>query len=1020
MRILWYGMTHLLKVFILINWVLICYEGSPCSRSDHKNGGPDSVFAYSKLRDRSNRELYALSSVKLDKGHLFTQGKHTKEFFSSFSLTNYSCNEGIFSDTKKKSQADKFLIFRTNGSSTCLERADLADQSSKRDCVEHSQHFQGLTDYCSNQNITKISGTQLFSGYFLFSIHTNNFKSVEYHQVLLRQDGQLSSSKKSKIPLPTALVSVKEDDSVLAFFDNIVGEYKFDTSSNSLLTLNRKIDYESSKSWLSSEPDFCFDGRIDSLSLTTTESRPNTMLVHKGFRKRYSSLEESGPWLYAAMPLDSIEELPADGATRQLYSVDAECFVRTNDTRSVSVACREMFPELTLISETGSHDAVFIVNQTKLVFIVAGSQYASYIEDGVGSNRFTYKEYGLLSDLWSGLPLNIDGATQIGDNLVFTWLHFVYITSISEMKSENSGVKEIKLIQEFFKGDNCTDRYYSQSKETAQLNISTIHEFKAYRFQFLSNHNNATKSAETLATEKTKSKKKNFVIQFILLICIILAFIATFLYLKTISKPSKNFASSNNLLTAPATPSQSLMLLEEKYDKAHGGDCADYSQKFKGLTDYCQTLNVSGISGTQLNNGQYLFSIHSRNGNDIYYDQLLLNQDGSLKKAKISITPLPTALSSVPKYDGKTETLIAFFGNIMAYYRYDVSKMNLLTINRKIDYQSSFPWLDCQPQLCFDGRISSISRARRTDHAYKLSKGKYVRFFSPANFGKWLKMSSHYETNDRLPDIAKTPMAYIHSHESDCYIENAKFANHFPCASLFLNFTLILSARHLDAIFVIDAQRLVFIVTGDKYISYREDDLARANFTYVEHGLLSHLWSGLPSEIDGATRSTDEKITFIRENFVFSTNISTMKQNGAVQEVKLVQEAFNLDGCDDQYYKNSEEAALLGISSFKDFKAYRLKFDPRITRNKPLSTSSTKMASRTRKMPRTSKMTPRRTKAITKFLWMLLIGLICALVVTFIILKLRSKSLKQSFRAAFSTIGPQRPYLLLAGASETT
>ncbi|KAI1278480.1 hypothetical protein HDE_14368 [Halotydeus destructor] len=386
----------------------------------------------------------------------------------------------------------------------------------------------------------------------------------------------------------------------------------------------------------------------------------------------------------------------------------------------------------------------------------------------------------------------------------------------------------------------------------------------------------------------------------------------------------------------------------------------------------------------------------------------------------MSLTALPTALTSGRNYGDETETLIVFFGNVMAYYQYDPSRNDLLTINTKIDYQSSLPWLNCEPQFCFDGRLDSISRKSQGDYPYQIRKGRYVRSLTEFSSGKWVKIPEPHEAIDRLPDIVNRKEAFLHSHGANCYIEEANRRKPYLCVNLLFNLPLISSAGHPDAIFVIDAARLIYVVSGEKYITYRAHAQFRRRFAYVEHGLLSDLWSGLPRDIDGATRSNDERFTFTRDNFVFITDISTMKRNGTVKEVKLIQEALNLDTCDDRFYRYSKEAALLGISSFDEFKAYRLQFDPRFQNTKPIFTSSTKMAPRTRKMPPTTRMTQRRTKAIIKFLWMVLIGLVCALIVSCTILKLRSKNLKQSLSSAFSTTGTQRPSLLLAEASETS
>ncbi|KAI1278374.1 hypothetical protein HDE_14364 [Halotydeus destructor] len=553
-------MNDLLKVCTVMNCLLIYNEASNCSEPNYRDGGPDSVFAYSRPEDRNDRKDYILASVKLDTLNFIEHGKYSIKVSSSTVYSSYVDNQRTFSDSKQTYPVHgqffrkmEFYLFHTNGSFICFEHPQVNIYGQKFICNEYSQRFTSLTQFCSNRTVTRISGTQLFSGHFLFSIHTNDLSIVEYHQLLFDENGRLINSRTSTTQLPTALISVKDDDSVLAFFDNLVGEYKFDPKKNNLLTFNRKIDYESNKPWLACVPDVCFDGRIDSISVNHTDSRLYEMLVHRGLHE--FRLEESSP--KRVKPMDSLEALPVRWRemSRYIYSVDTTCIIHLPQVSLGTLnrkSCLERFPELTLISETGSHDAIFRIRETERFFVLSGSRYASYTEDRIDRDKFTYVENGFLSDLWSGLPDDIDGATQIGDDeIVFTRLHFVFITSISGMK-RNSGVKQIKLIQEFFK-ENCTDEYYSQSKEAAQLNISTFQEFQSYRLQFLPKPK-TTKSARTLATKQLKRALAGIVV-----------------YLNTRMKPAKHVASSNDILTATTTVNPSLMLLE-------GSSTTKYSQ----------------------------------------------------------------------------------------------------------------------------------------------------------------------------------------------------------------------------------------------------------------------------------------------------------------------------------------------------------------------------------------------------------------------------------------------------------
>ncbi|KAI1278425.1 hypothetical protein HDE_14334 [Halotydeus destructor] len=416
-------------------------------------------------------------------------------------------------------------------------------------------------------------------------------------------------------------------------------------------------------------------------------------------------------------------------------------------------------------------------------------------------------------------------------------------------------------------------------------------------------------------------------------------------------------------------------------------NCTDVSTHFQGLTDYCIGKMIDRISGTQLSSGRYLFLLHSVNYGSIEYHQVLLHDNGSLSHARTSSAPLPTAFASVMNYGRNTERIIAFHGDIMGYYDYDESRNNPLSISRKIDYQSSSPWLGCIFEICFDGRIDSITRTDDVD-AYRIYRGRFNRRFHGPSYRGW---SAHdyffHQAVDRLPDISNSSTAYLGSRLPKCIIQTSTGTGQdFICSKKLANLTLISSAGVLDAIFVLNETRLIYIISNDKFITYRADSLNRSDFTYIEHGFLSDLWYGLPSEIDGATRSLDNtQIILTRENFIFYASLTSMKQNGRAQEPKLIQEALDQEKCDDQFYATSKEAALLNISSFQDFKTYKLQFLPLV-----ITTTS---------------MTPTAPELPKIFLWIVIIGIIFALVVSLIILKCKSKKSTNRSNEAFYPAG---------------
>ncbi|KAI1278427.1 hypothetical protein HDE_14339 [Halotydeus destructor] len=134
-----------------------------------------------------------------------------------------------------------------------------------------------------------------------------------------------------------------------------------------------------------------------------------------------------------------------------------------------------------------------------------------------------------------------------------------------------------------------------------------------------------------------------------------------------------------------------------------------------------------------------------------------------------------------------------------------------------------------------------------------------------------------------------------------------------------------------------------------------------------------------------------------------------MKQNGSAQEPKLVQEDLDQEKCDDQFYATSKEAALLNISSFQDFKTYKLQFLPLVITTTPMTPTA----------PPTS-MAPELPKI---FLWIVIIGTIFGLVVSRIIMKSKkstNRSNEAFYPAGLSTSATEQTSVLLMESKTQT
>ncbi|KAI1305320.1 hypothetical protein HDE_01572 [Halotydeus destructor] len=349
------------------------------------------------------------------------------------------------------------------------------------------------------------------------------------------------------------------------------------------------------------------------------------------------------------------------------------------------------------------------------------------------------------------------------------------------------------------------------------------------------------------------------------------------------------------------------------------GECDATSKRFYGLTDFCRYRNISRISGTQLENGMFLFSVHVVGKFELMeYYQVLLRNDGSLQDARQLKHTSPTALTSIRLKKGQVEVLLVAFDELVGLYDYDSILNSELMISRKIDYRSSHGWLGCEPDFCFDASIDGATAVSSDE--FVLRRGNYVvdlqyQIHSETSAKFWIdSIEKISPLNDTSP-----VWSFITSRDDLCAIAS-NTTTAASCGTLFENLSLISSTLYIDAIFMLPNAVDIYVVRGDQYILYHTD---QSNFTYKEHGFIHDLYSGLPDKIDGATQHK-EYILFIQDNFVHWAKVVELKQNATVFKTTLVQEIFENGACDDDFYANSGPAQTLDISTFKEFKEYRM------------------------------------------------------------------------------------------------
>ncbi|KAI1281888.1 hypothetical protein HDE_13270 [Halotydeus destructor] len=131
------------------------------------------------------------------------------------------------------------------------------------------------------------------------------------------------------------------------------------------------------------------------------------------------------------------------------------------------------------IFETTRVDAIFTIPNTGQLFLIVGSLYYEYIEEA--NAEITYVQSGSLSDLWPGLPDNVDAATYLNGNITFFVHNFIFYGDVSRMRTGDSVTDPI-LSRRIISADKNTEQSCFKTYKFKDRNIADIYE--EYRNQF--------------------------------------------------------------------------------------------------------------------------------------------------------------------------------------------------------------------------------------------------------------------------------------------------------------------------------------------------------------------------------------------------------------------------------------------------------------------------------------------------------------------------------------------------------
>lgn len=255
--------------------------------------------------------------------------------------------------------------------------------------------------------------------------------------------------------------------------------------------LPTKYIWRSSSIWIGCPPEICFDGQVDAVASVDE----NTIHLIRG---KYT-------W-HCRLPLTTTSNEPTP--TRHLYLsgsslgfVDAAVEFGNNRLYVIVGQRIQLFRNNALEQGAASIanliagypmpiDAAFRIDDK--YYLISENRYSAYeIDVQSAITAVKEEENTLLINKWPGLPLEIDAATNLKDNVAFFSGNFVFLAS----RTRRSKVK-MELIQNTL--FPCQNTFYRDTAKALQL--SNFQDFKTYRLGFQPPFDNTGSSSSWFLT----------------------------------------------------------------------------------------------------------------------------------------------------------------------------------------------------------------------------------------------------------------------------------------------------------------------------------------------------------------------------------------------------------------------------------------------------------------------------------------------------------------------------------------
>ncbi|KAI1309065.1 hypothetical protein HDE_00256 [Halotydeus destructor] len=332
-------------------------------------------------------------------------------------------------------------------------------------------------------------------------------------------------------------------------------------------------------------------------------------------------------------------------------------------------------------------------------------------------------------------------------------------------------------------------------------------------------------------------------------------------------------------------------------------------------TPHIRTINVTNLSTASTFGGKVFMAFRDDADNEY---QASHRESRIVAKMADGRKRNPTGLNVLNKIGDKYECLV-FFDAVYGFHFEDLDNFRTPVVIRKtIDYQSSNTWLNCEPELCFDGRMDF---AYYEEGSINVGRGHSRWRINLSNMTSPLVL----ERDDWVADaVVKHLNSTLFVNGNSTNVSANRTTVTEP-TKLFFQWTqsTIDAAYSMTVVDTFgDAFNNIFLISGSLVELYFGNDLY--SLTYFGADSLERLFSISDNTIDAAVYDGNHSVYLFRKNHYYLYDIKTL----ITLPPKLIQN--NLFACSESFYPSSQASRMLDITNFEQFKQYRMQFAPKL------------------------------------------------------------------------------------------